>query len=124
MIFDFVETIFTTSSGTITVALLTILASLIYWNVRRPRGMPPGPTGLPILGNLLDFGDKPPYVTFKEMTKKYGNVFSVKMGQRWMVVLNQIDIVKDALVRKPDEFAGRPDLYSRMYVRRVGKDRG
>ncbi|XP_072044030.1 steroid 17-alpha-hydroxylase/17,20 lyase-like isoform X2 [Amphiura filiformis] len=46
------------------------------------------------------------------MTKKYGNIIAVKMGQRWTVVLNQIDVVKEALLRKPDEFAGRPDLFS------------
>ncbi|XP_072044006.1 cytochrome P450 1A1-like isoform X2 [Amphiura filiformis] len=111
MLLDFVKTIFTPGSGTITVVLLTILVSLIYWNMRRPSGMPPGPMGLPIVGNMLDFVDKP-HVKFKEMTKKYGNVFSVKMGQRWTVVLNQIDVVRDALLRKQDEFAGRPDLNS------------
>ncbi|XP_072044014.1 cytochrome P450 1A1-like isoform X3 [Amphiura filiformis] len=113
MLLSFVETIFTFGSGMYhtTVVLLTILASLIYWSIRRPIGMPPGPTGLPVVGNMFDFADKP-HVKFKEMTKKYGNVITVKVGQRWMVVLNQIDIVRDALLRKPDEFAGRPDFYS------------
>ncbi|XP_072044019.1 steroid 17-alpha-hydroxylase/17,20 lyase-like isoform X1 [Amphiura filiformis] len=111
MLLNFVETIFTSGSGTITVVLLTILASLIYWSIRRPNGMPPGPTGLPVVGNMFDFVDTP-HVKFKEMTKKYGNVIAVKMGQQWMIVLNQIDVVRDALLRKPDEFAGRPDFYS------------
>ncbi|XP_072044009.1 cytochrome P450 1A1-like [Amphiura filiformis] len=108
MLLSFVET-----SGiyNITLVLFTILVSLIYWSMRRPSGMPPGPTGLPIVGNMLDFADKP-YVKFKEMSKKYGNVIAVKVGQRWMVVLNQIDVVKDALLRKPDAFAGRPDFNS------------
>ncbi|XP_072042983.1 cytochrome P450 1A4-like [Amphiura filiformis] len=95
----------------ITVVLLTILGSLIYWSIRRPRGMPPGPMGLPIVGNMFSFMDEP-HIKFKEMTKQYGNIFAVKMGQRWTVVLNQIDVVRDALLKKPVEFAGRPDLYS------------
>ncbi|XP_072044008.1 steroid 17-alpha-hydroxylase/17,20 lyase-like [Amphiura filiformis] len=111
MLLNFVETIFTSGNGTITVVLLTILASLIYWSIRRPSGMPPGPMGLPIVGNMLDILDKP-HVKFEKMTQKYGNVFSVKIGQRWMVVLNQIDVVRDALLRKPDEFAGRPHYHS------------
>ncbi|XP_072044040.1 LOW QUALITY PROTEIN: cytochrome P450 1A1-like [Amphiura filiformis] len=112
MLLNFV-TISTLGGGiySITVVLLTILASLIYWSIRRPSGMPPGPTGLPIVGNMFSFMDHP-HIKFKEMTKKYGNIFAVKMGQRWMVVLNQIDVVRDAMLKKPVEFAGRPDLYS------------
>ncbi|XP_072042985.1 cytochrome P450 1A1-like [Amphiura filiformis] len=113
MLPDFTKSI-STSVGEIypiTAVLLTILTSLIYWSIRRPSGMPPGPMGLPIVGNMFSFTDQP-HIKFKEMTKKYGNIFAVKMGQRWMVVLNQIDVVRDAMLKKPVEFAGRPDLYS------------
>ncbi|XP_072044031.1 cytochrome P450 1A1-like [Amphiura filiformis] len=113
MLLSFLETIYISVSGIypITVLLFIILASLLYWNVRRPSGMPPGPMGLPIVGNMFSFTDQP-HIKFTEMTKKYGNIFAVKMGQRWMVVLNQIDVVRDAMLKKPVEFAGRPDLYS------------
>ncbi|XP_072044018.1 cytochrome P450 1A1-like [Amphiura filiformis] len=113
MLLNFVETISTYDSGiySITVVLLIILASLVYLSIRRPSGMPPGPIGLPIVGNMFSLTDQP-HIKFKEMTKKYGNIFAVKMGQRWMVVLNQIDVVRDAMLKKPVEFAGRPDLYS------------
>ena len=53
-----------------------------------------------------------PHIKFKELTKKYGNVFALKMGQRWMIVLNHIDVVREAMLKKPVEFAGRPDMYS------------
>ena len=56
-----------------------------------------------------------PHIQFKEMTKKYGNIIAVRMGQRWMIVLNQFDVVKDALLKKPIEFAGRPDFVSGKY---------
>ena len=55
---------------------------------------------------------KRPQIQFKEMIKTYGNIIAVKIGQRWMIVLNQIDVVREALLKKPVEFAGRPDLLS------------
>ena len=55
MLLDFVETVVASGSGTYptTVVLLTVLVSLIYWSVRRPNGMPPGPIGLPVIGNMF-----------------------------------------------------------------------
>ena len=53
-----------------------------------------------------------PHIKFKELTKTYGDIFAVKIGQRWMIVLNHIDVVRKAMLKKPIEFAGRPDLHS------------
>uniref|UniRef100_A0A6I8PU29 Uncharacterized protein n=1 Tax=Xenopus tropicalis TaxID=8364 RepID=A0A6I8PU29_XENTR len=45
-----------------------------------------------------------------ELSKKYGSVFSVRVGPQKMVVLCGYDTVKDALLNYPDEFADRPAL--------------
>ena len=60
---------------------------------------------------MKDLTDKPEYV-FGRWAKKYGNVFGFKVGERWMVVLNGQEVIKEALLNHGVEFAGRPDFYS------------
>ena len=52
------------------------------------------------------------YEIFNDMAKKYGDVFSVKIGPNWCVILNNFEVAKDAFLKKPVEFAGRPQSYS------------
>ncbi|XP_071505103.1 cytochrome P450 2F3-like [Diadema antillarum] len=96
---------------TITAALVVILTSMAIWSVLRPSGFPPGPRGLPFVGSIFDMTDSPE-VVFGNLAKKYGDIFGLKFGQRWVVVLNRKDVIKEAVVKQSVEFAGRPDFYS------------
>ena len=57
-------------------------------------------------------GNTPPYEILKDMAKKYGDVFSIKVATSWVIVLNSIDVVKDSLLRKQDQFSGRCPTYT------------
>ncbi|XP_071486367.1 uncharacterized protein [Diadema antillarum] len=96
---------------TITATLGVLLVSMAIWNVSRPSRFPPGPRSLPIVGSIYDMTDSPE-VVFGKWAKKYGDIFGLKIGQRWMVVLNRKDLVKEAVIKQGVEFAGRPDFYS------------
>jgi hypothetical protein len=47
---------------------------IVFRDHRRRRGLPypPGPSSLPIIGNLLDFPTDMPWRAYAEMSKKYG----------------------------------------------------
>lgn len=45
-----------------------------------------------------------------QLAETYGNVFSIQLGQEWMVVLNGPIILKEALVNQGDSVADRPNL--------------
>ncbi|WAR28721.1 CP1A1-like protein [Mya arenaria] len=75
----------------------------------------PGPTGVPILGNLLQLGRKP-HLTLTSFRQKYGDVYQITMGSYPTVVLNGLRAVKHALVKQAEDFAGRPDFYSFRYI--------
>ncbi|XP_078699161.1 steroid 17-alpha-hydroxylase/17,20 lyase-like isoform X2 [Branchiostoma floridae x Branchiostoma belcheri] len=96
---------------TLSTSLLVIL--VITWLkdcIRRWR-MPPGPIPWPIIGNRSAFEGKF-HLTFIELAKKYGDVFSLRRGMTDVVVLNSEAAVREALVEKSVEFAGRPHVQS------------
>ena len=51
---------------------------------------------------------------FKDLWMKYGAIYSLKFLGQDVVVLNSIHVVKEALVKKAVDFAGRPNTYSGM----------
>ncbi|KAK7140596.1 hypothetical protein R3I94_013016 [Phoxinus phoxinus] len=96
-------------------ALLSLLVclTLMFW--RRPgRCQLPGPFPWPVIGNAAQLGTCPHFF-FTRMAQKYGDVFQIKLGSRDVVVLNG-DTIKEALIKKAVDFAGRPDFASFRFV--------
>ncbi|XP_071961583.1 steroid 17-alpha-hydroxylase/17,20 lyase-like [Antedon mediterranea] len=105
------------------VVLVILLLTWMYFNIRRPPGTPPGPTPYPIIGNVpILIGDVSPWTIFKSMTFKYGQVFSVKFGSFWTVVINDHEHAHEALLTKLNDFSGRPYSYNFNWYSENGKD--
>ncbi|XP_041357822.1 cytochrome P450 2J6-like [Gigantopelta aegis] len=96
------------------VAIILVVAAvtLYLWAFNgRPKGVPPGPWFyLPVIGNLVQIGANP-VTSFREMRKKYGDVFSVYMANRLVIVVNGFDNLKEAFVKNGDTFSNRPNLF-------------
>ncbi|XP_043913899.1 cytochrome P450 1B1 [Protopterus annectens] len=75
----------------------------------------PGPFPWPIIGNAAQLGSAP-HVALTQMAKCYGNVFQIKLGSQNVVVLNGEDAIRQALVKRGADFAGRPDFASFRFV--------
>ncbi|XP_032901876.1 cytochrome P450 2D3-like [Amblyraja radiata] len=71
---------------------------------------PPGPRALPFLGNLLQVDLHNPHLSFTKLRKKYGDVMSLDFGWTNVVVLSGYKALKEALVKKSEDFADRPEL--------------
>ncbi|NXU90535.1 CP2K1 protein, partial [Xiphorhynchus elegans] len=103
-------------SSSISIALVFILTVLYilkiggFWDNKQRKNFPPGPRALPIIGNLHLFDLKRPYRTYLQLSKEYGPVFSVQMGQVKQVVISGYKTVKEALVNQADAFAERPRI--------------
>ncbi|XP_058788911.1 cytochrome P450 18a1 [Phymastichus coffea] len=78
---------------------------LVQW-YRQVRSLPPGPWGIPILGYLPFMKGADQHVTYTELAKKYGSMFSAKLGNQLVVVLSDYRIIRDTFRR--EEFTGRP----------------
>ncbi|KAG9470268.1 hypothetical protein GDO78_018370 [Eleutherodactylus coqui] len=92
--------------------ILCLFAALFFYGRKRSGkyNLPPGPRPLPIIGNLHILDLKKPYQTLHQLSKKYGPVYTIKLGVEEVVVLCGYDAVKDALVNHADEFSGRPKV--------------
>lgn len=87
--------------------------ALTYLLMKRHENLPPGPYPLPLLGNILALsGATPGYKKLKEWSVKYGPVITVYLGPLRCITLNRVDVIREALVQRGGDFAGRPRLYS------------
>ncbi|KAL7300798.1 hypothetical protein TKK_0006772 [Trichogramma kaykai] len=82
-----------------------LIVRTIQW-LAYQRSLPPGPIGIPIYG-ILKRVRRDLHVEFGEMAKRYGPVFSAKLGQNLVVVISDHKLIKKAFNR--EEFTARPE---------------
>ncbi|MCO5594086.1 hypothetical protein L7F22_048107 [Adiantum nelumboides] len=56
--------------------------------------------GVPVLGNLLQMGEKRPHMTFTAWAEQYGPIYTVKMGSETMVIISSPELAKEAMITK------------------------
>ncbi|XP_046732073.1 cytochrome P450 2C20-like [Silurus meridionalis] len=86
---------------------LVIALFIVLRGRNKPHNLPPGPTALPIVGNILTLDNRAPFKTFLKWSKTYGPVMTVYLGPQRFLVLVGYDTVKEALVDNADDFVGR-----------------
>ncbi|KAF6203468.1 hypothetical protein GE061_001799 [Apolygus lucorum] len=86
-------------------ALVVLLVRIFISSLKKSKFLPPGPWGLPVFGYLPFI--KVPHVSFKELSAKYGGIFSIQMGHQFVVVLSDYKLIREAFRR--DDFTDRPD---------------
>lgn len=74
----------------------------------REKHLPPGPPTLPILGNAHLIPSRGMYTKLKEWADQYGSIYSLKVGQSTMVVLNDRHAVHELLTSKGAYYNDRP----------------
>ncbi|XP_040179135.1 cytochrome P450 2G1-like [Rana temporaria] len=103
-----------TALGTLILAML-ISCLVVYstWDkLYRRRNLPPGPTPLPLVGNLLQIKRGEMVKSLMEVGARYGPVYTLYFGHRPIVILNGYTAVKEALVDQGEEFSGRGRMHS------------
>ncbi|KAK6186245.1 hypothetical protein SNE40_008318 [Patella caerulea] len=92
----------------VTVGLVTY-----YTFGKKKYKLPPGPWCLPLIGHLFAMNSSTPfYRQLLEWRKKYGPSMTIYMGPIRCVVLNDVETVNEALVKKGADYAGRFKTYS------------
>ncbi|KAL6729604.1 hypothetical protein Aduo_000647 [Ancylostoma duodenale] len=86
---------------------LAVYIWLFYKNVKR---YPKGPAPLPFIGNLLAMDFHRIHEVFAEFSKQYGNVFTVWLPKPYVVIMD-FENIKEAFLKKGDDFSGRSGLF-------------
>jgi len=101
---------------TVLVAILVVIIALCIKASIRPSNFPPGPPCFAVAGSLPYLDVRNLTNSFKKLSLKYGDIFSIFIGQTPVVVLNSYELIKDAFSRS--EFSGRPGNFSGTFFQK------
>jgi len=83
-----------------------ILAQQLF-KKKDPLPLPPGPPGLPIVGNSFQIPLINPWRKQAEWTKQYGPIYRLKLGKDTVIVLGTQQAAKDLLEKRSKIYSSR-----------------
>jgi len=92
------------------VCLLTFIITLAAYRIlfkKKRFQLPPGPSGWPLIGNVLQLGSSP-FLKHDEFSKKFGDLHTISIFGSTVVVLSSLKAVKDCSFGSSDAFNHRP----------------
>lgn len=102
----------------------TLIQALLY-SISRAKNsskkLPPGPKPLPIIGNLLQLGDKP-HKSLAKLAQIHGPLMSLKLGQVTSIIVSSSAMAKQVLQTHDQYFSNRtiPDSIRALEHHTVG----
>ncbi|MCD7452791.1 hypothetical protein HAX54_018144 [Datura stramonium] len=102
------------------VAISTIITFLM--KLRHPHNRPPGPPGLPLVGNLYQLNRQFPHKYLLQLSNKYGPLMFMKLGFSQLVVISSARIAKEALKTHDSTFSSRPSFLGQRKLSYNGLD--
>ncbi|KAJ8463546.1 hypothetical protein ONZ51_g10187 [Trametes cubensis] len=76
--------------------------------VRARAPLPPGPPGIPFVGNVLDVPHLQPWVASWNLSSQYGDVISFSTLGQTTIVLNSVAAASDLLGKRSSKYSSRP----------------
>lgn len=109
------------------VAVCLLLGAILVVKFVRGRksrkNLPPGPAGKFLIDNLLDVDPDRLHLSFTEISKKYGDVFSIRTAGKTVVVVNTIDAFRELF--EEGKYGEKLDGRERTFVAQVlAEDKG
>lgn len=95
----------------VAVAVLVLVVYKLGSIGHRPKGYPPGPPTLPIIGNIHLIPKTQPHIQFQKWAEEYGPIYSLILGTKVMIVLSSDRTIKDLLDKRSNIYSSRPEMY-------------
>ncbi|KAJ7765661.1 cytochrome P450 [Mycena metata] len=77
---------------------------------KRAPPLPPGPRGLPLLGNISDVPTSEHWLKFAELGNVWGDISSLTVLGQTMIIVNSVKIAEDLLDVRGANFSDRPEI--------------
>ncbi|KAJ7611372.1 cytochrome P450 [Mycena polygramma] len=95
----------------LTWSLVLAFAAILYFTQKiislRKGRLPPGPRGLPLLGNLFQL-KADAWLTFTEWKEKYGPLVHINVAGQSILIMNTHKVAADLLDRRGSIYSNRP----------------
>lgn len=99
----------------LSIFLLIFFVLEVSYNLCTPKNLPPGPWTIPWVGSPYKLTDNVHH-DLNNLAKKHGDIFTLMMGKKPVIVLNSNRLIREALVKKGEEFATCPAMYDLDYT--------
>jgi hypothetical protein len=94
------------------IGIIVFILAYNYLTKESWKRLPPGPPSLPLIGSLPFLGSSDIREPLRKLANKYGDVFTIYLGSRRVVVLDGYDVIHDAFVKNAHVFSGRPKTFT------------
>ncbi|KZT05049.1 cytochrome P450 [Laetiporus sulphureus 93-53] len=83
---------------------------LAYWSLSRRKGsrLPPGPRGVPLLGNVLQLPPDDQHKTFAKWRTHYGDNIFIRFFGKPALVLNSLEGANELMEKRGAKYSNRP----------------
>ncbi|KAI1366310.1 cytochrome P450 [Xylaria arbuscula] len=94
--------------------MVLVTALFVLYGTSTARGsnklVPKGPIGIPILGSF-PFLTHYPELTLDKWAKRFGNIYSIWLGNQLFVIISSPEIAKDLMITNGAVFSSRKEMF-------------
>ncbi|KAJ3478426.1 hypothetical protein NLI96_g9763 [Meripilus lineatus] len=91
----------------LTLWLILCACTAYQYARRRRRNYPPGPQGLPILGNLLDMPHDKEGLKYTQWAREYGDMYHLSVLGTHIFIINTPEVANDLFVKRSSNYSDR-----------------
>ncbi|KAI3465531.1 hypothetical protein Pfo_022194 [Paulownia fortunei] len=102
--------------------MISLISLMIIPKHKLSRKNPPGPPGLPFIGNLLQFDKAKPHIYLWQLSQKYGPLAYLKHGSTPVLVVSSTKMAKEILKTRDLSFCSRPPVVGQQKLAYDGID--
>ncbi|CAL5332181.1 unnamed protein product [Camellia sinensis] len=104
------------------IALPIFLFFILHKHRVNRHVLPPGPPGLPFIGNLHQLDNSAPHRYLWQLSKQYGPLMSLRLGSVPTLVVSSARMGKEVMKTHDLEFASRPSMVGQQKLSYNGLD--